>query len=167
LDQVGRSRLRNEGHVPSHTLEGWGLTYGARLGHTWSGFTLGLGLEERTIWATKLDDDGGVAEHRIGVLTLGPFLDWFVDPRGGFHLGLMPGLEGAEAGFNVSVWVGYDFRIRANWWVGVEPRYLAGAGFHGGASSSELLFVVTYNGPLRLRGVQKTNAPPRSTPTWR
>jgi hypothetical protein len=160
----------NEGHVPSRTLEGWGLAYGARLGNTWSGFTLGLGLEQRRIRATKRDDDGGVTNERLGVFTLGPFLDWFVDPRGGFHLGMMPGTgsaNGVDTGLNISVWIGYDVRIKGNWWVGVEPRYLVGPGFHGSSSSTELLFVVTYNGPLRLRGVQATNAPPRSTPSWR
>jgi hypothetical protein len=158
----------NEGHVPSHTVEGWGLAYGARLGSTWSGFTLGFGLEQRTIWATKRDDDGGVTDERLGVFTLGPFLDWYVDPRGGFHVGAMPGTgssNGVDAGLNISVWLGYDLRIKGNWWVGVEPRYLFGPGFHGSSSSTEALFVVTYNGRLRLRGVHTKNAPPRSTPS--
>jgi hypothetical protein len=162
---VGPSYLRSkfdggQGVIPNYTSKGWGLAYGARLGSTWSGFTLGFGLEERTIWAEKQLDDGRVTETRIGVVTLGPLVDWFVDPGGGFHLGVMPGIgasDGAQAAINICVWVGQDLRIKGNWWVGIEPRLLGGGGFHGSSSSVELLFVVTYNAPLRLRGSQKTN----------
>jgi len=141
----------NETAVPDHTIKGWGAAYGLRAGWTWTGFTLGFGIEARTIWAVKRYERYGqvwASDDIRGVNTLGPFIDWYVYPQGGFHLGVMPGTggcSGCEATLNISAWVGYDFRIRENWWVGVEPRYLAGGGFFGGASSKEILLAVTYN----------------------
>jgi hypothetical protein len=159
-------------------MEGWGAAYGLRLGWTWTGFTLGFGIEWRTIWARVRYEGGGQVwtsdDVRSGP-TLGPFIDWYVFPRGGFHLGVMPGVGGCdscEAALNVTVWAGYDIPMSNHWWVGVEPRYLTGGGIFGSSSSREILLTLTYNLPSRYfaRGRSPALPPPArgyDPRTWR
>jgi hypothetical protein len=148
--------------VSDSTIEGWGAAYGLRLGWTWTGFTLGFGIEWRTIWAEQRYENYGEVWTRDdvrGMPNVGPFMDWYVLPRRGFHLGVMPGVsecEGCEAAFNICFWAGYDIPITDRWRVGVEPRYLAGGGFFGGSSSREILLTLTYNLPPRYFGRAKS-----------
>ena len=135
---------------PEVTLKGWGVAYGIRCGWTWRGFTAGAGLAGRTIWAeerTGPDGQNEIAKDVRALINAGPFVDWYLDPRGGFHLGVMLGFGPKEedASLNYHLWVGYDFRIKGDWWIGLEPRYFAGASWEGTASSVEVLLVATHN----------------------
>jgi len=67
----------------------------------------------------------------LGVLSIGPFIDWFPDDTGGAHVGAMFGLGGvglkdrsgnADIGVGGSVWTGYDFWIADQWSLGGELR---------------------------------------------
>lgn len=67
----------------------------------------------------------------LGVLALGPFIDWFPDDTGGAHVGAMVGLGGvglkdrsgnADVGIGGSLWTGYDFWIANQWSLGGELR---------------------------------------------
>jgi hypothetical protein len=169
----------NETGPDDATIEGWGAAYGIRVGWTWTGFTLGFGVEGRTIWAETHYYEGSIevrSSDGTGRMTaLGPSVDWYVFPREGFHLGVMPGAEAdgcCEAWLNITVWAGYDIPIGAHWWVGVEPRYFGGGAFFGSSSSREILLTATYNLPSRY--VRRAKGPGSTAPargydprTWR
>jgi hypothetical protein len=80
-------------------------------------------------YSEQQDGDAGMSFGMIG-----PFIDIFPDPHGGFHLGGMLGPAAtvayddryeetaAAVGFGGSVWVGYDFWISNQWSLGAVLR---------------------------------------------
>jgi hypothetical protein len=78
------------------------------------------------------------AEGSAILFGVGPFIDYFPDPDGGFHVGGTVGIGGLQIdaepfssdedrmanGTAAGVWVGYDFRVYRQWSLGVDARYL-------------------------------------------
>jgi len=95
-----------------------------------------------------LEFDSGAEDAELGgpldVLVLGPGVDWFPNPNGGFHFGGTLGLAAASAdtpsntafehigggGVALSAEVGYDWWIGDEWSLGVQGR-LTGIGVKG------------------------------------
>lgn len=81
---------------------------------------------------------GQTLDRSMGVALVGPFVDGFVDPRNGFHVGgmlggatLVLGKSGNQDsttynGGGAELWVGYDAWIAADWSIGGMLR-LGGA----------------------------------------
>jgi hypothetical protein len=126
------------------TFEGYGPAYELLIGGTLgAGFVLGGGFLGQDIVEPDVSIDvgssggtsaDGVADDEsLGVVVLGPFVDWFFDEHGGGHAGAMigigaVGLEGdndeASSGFGASIFGGYDFWVSDQWSLGVEGRLL-------------------------------------------
>lgn len=79
--------------------------------------------------------DFAQSQEGIGLALLGPMIDGFPNPRGGFHVGglvgfasvgITDGEDNASGGFGVSLWTGYDWWVGKQWSVGVLAR-LSGA----------------------------------------
>ncbi len=80
-------------------------------------------------------DDGYSAKASVSLLTLGPFIDGYPNPRGGFHLGGTVGLSSARLandpniptnkalGFGLAAWLGYDWWVADQWSVGGLLRF--------------------------------------------
>ena len=91
-------------------------------------------------------DSGGEVDlgGPLDVIVLGPSVDWFPNPNGGFHFGGTLGLAAATAetpsgstferlggvGGAISLQVGYDWWIGEEWSLGVQGR-LTGMGVEG------------------------------------
>jgi hypothetical protein len=69
----------------------------------------------------------------VGLVGVGPYIDWYPDPRGGLHatmlaLGLVGGGESGQIdldtgrGFAVGAGLGYDWWVHKRWSVGVLAR---------------------------------------------
>lgn len=100
----------------------------------------------------------------LGIVVVGPFIDWFPDVNGGAHFGGMIGIGGiglkndrndVDTGLGGSLWGGYDFWIADQWSLGAEARAaFASADRHfsdtnldlrDSASTFELLFTALYH----------------------
>jgi hypothetical protein len=95
----------------------------------------------------------------LGIGVLGPFLDWYPDDTGGFHVGIMAGfgIIGLKDDKSVggSVWTGYDFWVGKEWSLGAELRAAAASGsrdipdgnahLDDGAATYELVFDALYH----------------------
>jgi hypothetical protein len=95
---------------------------------------------------TLENDSGGEAElgGPLQVIVIGPSVDWFPNPNGGFHFGGTLGLAAAAAdtpsgndfehigggGAAISLQVGYDWWIGEEWSLGAQGRFTA-AGVKG------------------------------------
>lgn len=74
----------------------------------------------------------------LGIVTLGPFVDFFFGPKSGGHVGSMIGvasigLEGEgdgelSSGWGWSLFGGYDFWVSDDWGLGVNARYMYAKG---------------------------------------
>jgi hypothetical protein len=73
-----------------------------------------------------------IATRNVPLLVLGPFIDGFFSPQGGWHAGALLGLgalgktpetEGS-AGIGASVWFGYDKWVGDDWSIGGQIRFL-------------------------------------------
>jgi hypothetical protein len=138
------------------------------------GLVVGGGFVGQDIWdpETTIDSNNPNVpqslnfEGALGVLALGPFMDWFPDEKGGAHVGGMIGFGGIglrdrsgnpDIGLGGSLWTGYDFWIADQWSLGAELRGVFARGtrdvatpssgfgfaptrFEDTASSFELLF---------------------------
>jgi hypothetical protein len=79
--------------------------------------------------------DNVLAKTGVTMLTLGPFIDGYPDPRGGFHLGGMVGVASAHlsnrqdfgfanaGGLGLAAWLGYDLWVAEQWSVGGLLRF--------------------------------------------
>ena len=86
------------------------------------------------------------ASNDANVGVIGPMVEWFPDPRGGFSFGASVGLAAltvsdpqgnttaGERGFGGSFRIGYDFWIADQWSLGIAGRLLGGS-VSGDASS--------------------------------
>jgi hypothetical protein len=81
------------------------------------------------------DDDAFDNDDSLGMVLVGPFVDWFPDPHGGAHVGAMVGIAGiglsngddedenqSSTGWGGSLWGGYDFWVANQWSLGAEGR---------------------------------------------
>src|SRR5439155_18501288 len=70
---------------------------------------------------------------------LGPFIDWYPDPEGGFHFGGMLGVAvltasnpdtgnttASDTGFGGAIGAGYDFWIAPEWSLGILGKLMGG-----------------------------------------
>ncbi len=83
-----------------------------------------------TDYGTNESSDSGMS---LGII--GPFIDWFPNPKTGFHVGGAVGpavsvsfddqasTRSIAAGFGGSAWVGYDFWIADQWSLGASLRF--------------------------------------------
>lgn len=72
------------------------------------------------------------ATKNIPILLIGPFVDGFFQPGGGWHAGALLGLGGlgetpetkGSGGLGGAVWLGYDRWVGADWSIGGQLRFL-------------------------------------------
>jgi hypothetical protein len=85
--------------------------------------------------------DTDVGEVDVGTILLGPFVDGFPNPKGGWHVGGMIGLAGIrtdgapgqtaareDQGGGGAVWFGYDAWVADEWSIGGLLRFAAAVG---------------------------------------
>jgi hypothetical protein len=105
------------------------------------GLAIGAALLTEAAFGADYEHDGADAGN--GTITtglIGGFIDGFVDPKGGFHVGGAFGFasliadepgprdENLEtAGLGGAVWVGYDFWVGDEWSIGPLLRVMASA----------------------------------------
>lgn len=129
---LGRTDLAtNRTSSPDYELGGGGLALDVLIGGSPApGFALGGGIIISGMTASEIEIEGSSDEISTNAsqVLIGPFIDGFPDPNGGFHVGGMLALAGVVIdrkdetederyegnGFGMSAWVGYD------WWVGPE-----------------------------------------------
>jgi len=165
----------SEGLLAERRLGGQSGAFDIQLGGSPSpGLALGGGLfisgmEHEDV--RRFGDTEGGDPGTVGMLAVGPFIDYFPDPKGGFHFGGMLGLgalafetaddDDVEASFDddergggggaIGAWVGYDWWIGREWSLGVQLRYLGAAvknqdhDWRGAADSVALQFTALYH----------------------
>lgn len=172
----GRGSVTSKGKVLGIDIEakfeGGGPSYELLLGGTiGSGFVLGGGFVGQDISEPKITVTGGggaldsssIAKNQsLGVVVLGPMVDWFPDPKGGGHVGAMVGIGGiglsgddgkSSSGTGASLWGGYDFWVGEQWSLGPELRVVyvsahrdvIGSRLNDKATSIEVLFTALYH----------------------
>jgi hypothetical protein len=168
-----------QGHVTTETddapsfkatFDGWGPAYELLIGGTvGSGFVIGGGFVAQDISDpdVEIEPDVGISDNvdtsgALGVVVLGPFVDWFFDENEGFHAGAVIGIgsiglrdenDDASTGLGGSLFVGYDFWVGKQWSVGVEGRALfvsadrefGDSTFEDRARGFQLLFTALYH----------------------
>jgi len=94
------------------------------------GIILGGALLLDSMPSTSLNADGYTLKTSTTLATLGPFIDGYPNPRGGFHLGGTVGLSTVRLsndaglptsranGFGLAAWLGYDWWVADQWAVG-------------------------------------------------
>ncbi len=139
-----------DGLLEDSTIGGDGGAFDLQLGGTPArGFVVGGGLflngmdheDVRPVGTSRYDYDG---PGSIGLLAVGPFVDYFPDPKGGFHVGGMLGFAALAfdtpselstspyyedearvgTGGALGAWVGYDWWVAREWSLGIQLRYL-------------------------------------------
>lgn len=120
----------------------WDLLLGGTIGNT---VVIGGGLLTHEISDPNVElnsDEFGSASGEVdgglGIVTLGPFVDFFFGPHSGGHIGSMIGvasigLEGEDeeelsSGWGFSLFGGYDFWVSDQWALGVNGRYMYAKG---------------------------------------
>jgi hypothetical protein len=128
------------------------------------GVILGGSLALDSLPSTTFEADADRAKTGVTLFSLGPFIDGYPNPRGGFHLGgtIGPsfarlasntGFAGNKArGISLAAWLGYDWWVADQWAVGGLLR-LSGANNWSSNTSPDLgintrsialLFTVVY-----------------------
>lgn len=97
------------------------------------GLAVGGGVLLGSLLQPDMEVSGSrIATRNVPLLVLGPFIDGFFSPQGGWHAGALLGLgalgkttetEGS-AGIGASVWFGYDKWVGDDWSVGGQIRFL-------------------------------------------
>lgn len=146
------------------TYTGLGPAYELLIGGTLgSGFVLGGGFvgqdvtePDVEVTTANVSVSGSIQNQSLGIVAVGLFLDWFPDPKGGAHVGLLIGPAniglqnengGSADGSGASLFGGYDFWIGKQWSLGVEGRFVAvlashdryGASYDDAATSYQLM----------------------------
>jgi len=118
-------------------------------GATAPGVILGGSLALDSLPSTTFEADAYRAKTGAILLSIGPFIDGYPNPRGGFHLGgtIGPsfarlvsntGFAGTKAvGISLAAWLGYDWWVADQWSVGGLLR-LSGANNRSSHSSPDL-----------------------------
>lgn len=113
------------------------------------GIVVGGALLIDSMPSTTFNTDSYSAKSSMALLTIGPFIDGYPNPRGGFHLGGTIGLSSARlandpvfptnkaTGFGLAVWLGYDWWVADQWSVGGLLQ-LSGARTTGHENSADL-----------------------------
>lgn len=169
----------SQGHVTTKTedppsfeatFDGWGPAYELLIGGTvGSGIVIGGGFVAQDISDpdVSIEPDVGFSgtvdtSGALGILVLGPFVDWFFDEKEGFHAGVVLGLgsiglrdenDDASSGLGGSLFVGYDFWVGKQWSLGVEggalyvasEREFGDSKFEDRARGFQLLFTGLYH----------------------
>jgi hypothetical protein len=123
----------------SSGLSGSGGAFDVLVGGTPApGLVVGGGLLSEQIFdpgTTIHTSVGGVVTRgsgSLGFLMIGPFVDAFPMPAGGFHFGGMLGLAGnslrsntddVSGGLGLALWMGYMWWVSSQWSLGIEGRY--------------------------------------------
>ncbi len=166
-----KTQARLAGSTFDVKYSGSGPAYEFMLGGTLGkGFVLGGGLVGQDVSDPKVTVTGtnnpgsaaGTASGKLGIVVLGPMIDWFFDPRGGAHLGAMIGSGGiglsddkgdSSTGLGLSLWGGYDFWVGKQWSLGPELRLVSVSGkrnvvgerWEDKATSVQVLFTALYH----------------------
>ncbi len=95
------------------------------------GIVLGGALLLESLPSTTFKADPYSLKTNVGLATLGPFIDGYPNPRGGFHLGGTIGVSSARLssnaqnltfskafGFGLAAWLGYDWWVADQWSIG-------------------------------------------------
>ncbi len=94
------------------------------------GIIIGGALLLESLRTTTFKTGPDSLKTNLGLATLGPFIDGYPNPRGGFHLGGTIGLSSARLsgdpnlpynkafGFGLAAWLGYDWWVADQWSVG-------------------------------------------------
>jgi hypothetical protein len=100
------------------------------------GIVLGGALLLDSLPSTRFDSDGVSAKTGLSLVTVGPFLDGYPNPRGGIHAGGMLGASVAHLtgnsyvasnyGLGLATWLGYDCWVADQWSVGALQRFSLG-----------------------------------------
>src|SRR5690606_23415874 len=98
-----------------------------------NGIAVGGGLLMGALLQPDMEEGNQrVAPRNVPVLLIGPFVDGFFQPNGGWHAGALLGLAAlgktdhteGSAGFGGAVWLGYDRWVGADWSIGGQLRFL-------------------------------------------
>jgi hypothetical protein len=113
------------------------------------GIILGGALLFDSLPSTRFGADGYAIKTGLSLATVGPFIDGYPNPRGGFHSGAMLGASAAHLssnpyyatenayGFGLATWLGYDCWVADQWSVGGLLRF-AGSHVVGHANSPDV-----------------------------
>ena len=143
----GGTKFTYESTTNEVTASGTGLGLDLWFGGTpVSGLAIGGALHLQQTINPSLALNGrtvGNASIRLNTVLIGPFADWFPDPRGGFHLGGTLGFAylslrdknddtvgRSPLGFGAAFFLGYDWWVSKEWSLGITGRLM-------GASVSE------------------------------
>jgi hypothetical protein len=127
------------GSPASSTLSGWGGAFDVMVGGTPApGLVVGGALLSEQVFdpgTTVVGTVNGIVAHgggSLGFLMIGPMIDAFPVPTGGFHFGGMLGLaanslrsnkDNWSGGFGLSLWAGYMWWVSSQWSLGIKGRY--------------------------------------------
>lgn len=136
-----------KGNGTTSTLSGSGGAFDILVGGTPApGLVIGGGLLTEQVFdpgttvhavtcTSSTCASNGIASYGGGSLgfgMIGPFVDAFPMPAGGFHFGGLLGLAGVglrdnhddwSGGFGLALWTGYMWWVSSQWSLGVEARY--------------------------------------------
>ena len=128
--------IDNGSPLPNFTGSNGTLDIGLLVGGAPSpGIVLGGALLLDNQLSTTLKADPYTLKTSLTLATLGPFIDGYPNPRGGFHLGGTIGLSNARLtsdqnlrstkafGFGLAAWLGYDWWVADQWSVGGQLQF--------------------------------------------
>jgi hypothetical protein len=144
------TKIDNGTLLPNFTADGGTLNVDLLAGGAPSpGVVLGGALLFEGLASTTFSPDVYAVKSSVALWTIGPFIDGYPDPRGGFHLGGTIGLSSARltqnpsfstnktGGFGLAAWLGYDWWVADQWSVGGLLR-LSGAHTTGRENSIDM-----------------------------
>jgi hypothetical protein len=136
--------INSSSSVPDFTVKGGGVGFDLGIGGT-VGKGIVIGGEyifQQAVKPTVADSNGntlGTSNANMNFGLLGPFIDWYPDPEGGFHFGGTLGLAvltasdpntgdttASDTGFGGAVGVGYDFWVAPEWSLGILGKFMGG-----------------------------------------
>jgi hypothetical protein len=139
---IAAEREYDHSAFSNSTMRGGGLAIDFLLGGTPTpGFVIGGGFLSNGMENPSNETSGGKSDTEWTVTTavVGPFIDGFPDPEGGFHIGGMLGLanlvvqdddnlqDEQTGGFGASLWAGYGGWVGSDWTLGGMLRLTAAA----------------------------------------
>jgi hypothetical protein len=164
------------GILDEENISGRGGAFDLQLGGTPSpGLVVGGGLFFGGMEHEAVRPPGAAAEDgdpgSVGLMAIGPFVDYYPDPKGGLHFGGMLGLaamgfdtpsrDGGDSpyakeargggGGALGAWIGHDWWIAREWSLGVQLRYLGVSvknedyDWNGAADTLSLQFTALYH----------------------